>query len=81
MSKQLNVIKEIIMCLVLKYFEMSQMPTYKKIGCGYFDCTVKIMNAVILTDNYAAPAGRRVRTRDRLLANEIMLSDVAMRPQ
>ena len=26
-------------------------------------------------------AGRRVRTRDRLLANEIMPSDVAMRPQ
>ena len=36
---------------------------------------------VILTDNYATPSGRRVRTRDRLLANEIMRSDVATRPQ
>ena len=27
------------------------------------------------------PSGRRVRTRDRLLANEIMPSDVATRPQ
>ena len=50
-------------------------------GCGYFHCTVIIMNAVIRTDNYATPAGRRVRTCHRLLANEIMLSDVAMRPQ
>ena len=47
----------------------------------YFHCTVKIMNAVILTDNYATPAGRRVRVRDRLLANEIMPSDVATQPQ
>ena len=37
------------------------------------------MNAVILTDNYATPDGRRVRTRDRLLVNEIMPSDVATR--
>ena len=36
---------------------------------------------VILTDNYATPSGRRVRTRDRLLANEIMPSDVATRSQ
>ena len=51
------------------------------IGCGYFHCTVKITKNVILTDNYATPSGRRVRTRDRLLANEIIPSDVATRPQ
>ena len=50
-------------------------------GCGYFHCTLKMTKKVILTDNYATPSGRRVRTRDRLLANEIMPSDVATRPQ
>ena len=54
---------------------------FNNIERGYFHCTVKIMNAVILTVNYATPSGRRVRTRDRLLANEIMPSDVATRPQ
>ena len=63
------------------YRTIEEAETAIKEGCGYFHCTVKITKKVILTDNYAMPSGRRVRTRDRLLANEIMPSDVATRPQ